>query len=1410
MKSLKFKSNFRKSFLARKAFSRARTCIVTLSVFAVLLAFSSQALAANQQYGIVVNYTPVTVYVNDPKVTLLMNVGACSSVSVTETSAAITQSATQINYDGAATVYFTVTTTRSTPSNYMSTYLPVTVTVTANNWTSGGTGTAVPATLYNNYKWAYSHTFDDGYQSTYDNALTLFNSYTNSDGSPYRGGSALIGSNPGTIPGDVMTWAEFQTLRADGWSIYNHTYDHVTLTCANATTEMGNSEALFPTKFPGYHVYTVVYPNEITTDVNNAGCAAGIWPPTYIIAGTGGGDGQGNFAAVASGSSFVNHLDTINFNILTAARLGFEEASASPQYGDEQAGWEPYADEAAACGHYGWIVALTHWLSPGSSDTCPAGWGLEAFSSTCANLGAFLTYISGKYGSGGNKTMWAASAGEVLDYYFTRTQVGVSTITLGTPTFTATGTPPTNTFTPTNTATLPITSTPTITATPCSVIVYNGTSPNNLASENVPYAGNLTCTETTGAAYTAGGDTNGLNLALNVPVSVYYASLELNWSNFSSTKNNINLADYSTLQFYINNTTAADSPMTYTVCLDDYVGPGTYPTNATQSTPATVVVTGTGWQAVNIPTSSFMTGNSSYNTTTIGEIDLQLETTAAAETGTVYLDSIAFLTNCGASTSTFTPTLTPTITPTAGGTPNTPTPTSAAGCASAISITQGASANSSTCDEVTWTDATGKSRTLWLVQPTGGKGEFGCYITRMAWMAGSTPVTCNESSAFAPDGVSGWGQLINHTSDGVTWANSTTEGYNGTRTFYLNGANEVIVQYVFSMYADPRTRTAAGSFLVTLDYIIRNDRDDIGYAITYDSSASPAGTFTNDSRSPYCDFDWAGAGNITSITSGINMGADYKFITTQEPMNSAAGAISYTFNTLNTIPYCSMYNDTTATPNNREIGFIQTQLYTVHPGGGGWNYPPQTGSTLPASYNFLYQMNAYQNYEGPRVTWMMPASIFGTSYKDYDNKYTYSGYPYQCYTLEMALDQYNAGQPGSGAGDVTRLVNEQQTIHGSATLTASEGTVVTSGPEGPGTGSGVTQTWTPAGYNPVYDQWTVQCASNAVSATLALSSGSLLNPTFAFTNYTASTVPCISKNGTTLNSGCDFLPSLDTTHQILYVTFNSSFSGTTNIVVGCSSSATNTATNTATKTATGTFTNTATNTPTNQITSTFTSTATNTPTIMATNTVTPTSTNTFTPSPTVTGTLPPTSTFTNTPTNTFSSTATNTATNTGTPTATFTYTYTGTPTNTYTPTYTPTITNTPTLTYTPTVTSTFTLTGTPTNTFTPTVTPTITATYTPTLSPEVLIHPAYPNPSNGSPISFNVSVPAQSKVAVDVFTSAFRKIKSQTSTISGSQPLYWDLKDRMGVKVADGIYYVRIQVTGIQSTSKILKVLILR
>ena len=265
-----------------------------------------------------------------------------------------------------------------------------------------------------------------------------------------------------------------------------------------------------------------------------------------------------------------------------------------------------------------------------------------------------------------------------------------------------------------------------------------------------------------------------------------------------------------------------------------------------------------------------------------------------------------------------------------------------------------------------------------------------------------------------------------------------------------------------------------------------------------------------------------------------------------------------------------------------------------------------------------------------------------------------------------------------------------------------------------------------------------------------------------------------------------------------------------------------TRTKTATPTLTRTPTNTATLTKTVTPTSTFSSTTTLTPPLTATQTptITATSTPTSTPTPTITSTQTnsPTSTVTNTPTIAATRTPTKNPTSTATDTAIMTSTNTPTITATHTPTKNPTSTATGTaaMTSTNTLTPTSTSTYTSTNTLTPlppstqTYTPTVIETDTPMPSSGIVISAPYPNPSSGLPITVKIQVPGESTVTIDIFTLAFRKISSQTVQVSNFETFQWDLRDASGVSVANGPYYVRVHVTGDQTATKILKVLVLR
>jgi uncharacterized repeat protein (TIGR01451 family) len=118
-------------------------------------------------------------------------------------------------------------------------------------------------------------------------------------------------------------------------------------------------------------------------------------------------------------------------------------------------------------------------------------------------------------------------------------------------------------------------------------------------------------------------------------------------------------------------------------------------------------------------------------------------------------------------------------------------------------------------------------------------------------------------------------------------------------------------------------------------------------------------------------------------------------------------------------------------------------------------------------------------------------------------------------------------------------------------------------------------------------------------------------------------------------------------------------------------------------------------------------------------------------------------------------------------------------------------------------------TSTPTPTTTWTGTPTPSFTSTPGLQPTIC--PVYPNPvSRDGHVSMCVWVPGPSNVEMTVYTTAFRKVFVKTIPVASNANLVWDMRDQWGTPIANGLYYVRIRVTGPAPTVRIQKLLINR
>jgi hypothetical protein len=159
------------------------------------------------------------------------------------------------------------------------------------------------------------------------------------------------------------------------------------------------------------------------------------------------------------------------------------------------------------------------------------------------------------------------------------------------------------------------------------------------------------------------------------------------------------------------------------------------------------------------------------------------------------------------------------------------------------------------------------------------------------------------------------------------------------------------------------------------------------------------------------------------------------------------------------------------------------------------------------------------------------------SYPIYGNDGTASGYPYQSYATHVVLGRHS---DAAVAAQVTEVEAVQHT-----TLTASVGTVVTSGPAGVARTD--TVTYAPAGYNPIYGTWELSAAGGQVDAELA-TSGTLQSPVLVVHAWTSGQLPAsVNVGDHTLVADTQYFATLDAARQALWITLPGSYTGATRI-----------------------------------------------------------------------------------------------------------------------------------------------------------------------------------------------------------------------------------------------------------------------
>ncbi|WP_309894624.1 Ig-like domain-containing protein [Archangium sp.] len=429
-----------------------------------------------------------------------------------------------------------------------------------------------------------------------------------------------------------------------------------------------------------------------------------------------------------------------------------------------------------------------------------------------------------------------------------------------------------------------------------------------------------------------------------------------------------------------------------------------------------------------------------------------------------------------------------------------------------------------------WRDSACRPRSAALVNndvqdPTG---QWGGYLRRYTYEVEGTSRICDGASEQHP----GWGYTVNHYDGGGP---SLSSRFNpGTFRTALTGRHHALHEYRWDLNFGSNRVVKA-----TVHWFFATGKDHPVWAVTFDSSSIAANALVADSRAPYGDLLYDG--NANADIAGVAWGDRYRFESLATPFSLSS---AWSYNVLNVVPYALSW---TANP-DAEMGSVQTQTWTQHDAGQGilhgqWNTASASGP-MPQDWTWTYQINQYEQPYTPRshrLAWGINYGAVGqASYQGYGNTQTRSGHPYQSYSIFMVLGRHSTRSVISQVEQVEALQ--------AAKLTASVGTVLTQGPAGVGRSD--TQTYSPAGYNPLYATWEVQAAGN--QAQLAFTSGTrpVESPVFVLRGYTASTPPAsVRLDGVTLRPDLDYYASVDDAGNTLWLTLARSVSGTVNLVV---------------------------------------------------------------------------------------------------------------------------------------------------------------------------------------------------------------------------------------------------------------------
>ena len=488
-------------------------------------------------------------------------------------------------------------------------------------------------------------------------------------------------------------------------------------------------------------------------------------------------------------------------------------------------------------------------------------------------------------------------------------------------------------------------------------------------------------------------------------------------------------------------------------------------------------------------------------------------------------------------------------------------------------------------DRFTWDDSNNHPRVAVLAHNDGAQGPGGTYggeLRQFQYQFGGSTRTVSASGGYA----SGFGYVVSHpNNDGANCTNAKIDNlYNdpydtsllghfrgGSWTRVFEGRHHAIFRFTttYPRYCATDGNTPGYIVPVTIDWTFSTGRDNPLWSVTWDLSAVNVNVLEDDSRAPYGEllFDGAASEGAHSVIAGVGWGDGYQFTSTSNPVTYNSG---WTWNVPNTIPYVKLWTTTV----DATMGTVQTQTLSQQDAGGyfdatRWGSTSAAGNAcaagndgadahlMPCSSNWDYQSINYSMGEAiggsnsdstnnTRLAWGTEFGFLGQSSYSVNGSsdwggprgnLTASGWPKKSYSLYVVLGSHATD---AIAAQVTQMETEQK-----VSLAASVGSVATSGPAGVNRSDNIT--YSPAGYDPVYSALVFNASSNAVTATIGVSSGTLKYPMIIIRNYTSGSYPTTVKfGGSTLTMDADYFPSLRSDKNELWITLNKNVSGAGN------------------------------------------------------------------------------------------------------------------------------------------------------------------------------------------------------------------------------------------------------------------------